>query len=690
MFWRGVSLTAALAAEAIRWRRVTRSEARVFVRVLRDSEGPMTRSSSTYKEAVTTAGDPYCPIEGKKRGPLAAVASLGVMAIGAGFLGYSLWSSPAPTGDVATSPTVSIKLDTTEIAATTEREPTPSASVETALAAATTETVAETPQPAPVETTRDLTATVEEAIARSRAARAPATEVRPTPATVDKKETASLLTPNDTGFAPRLKPTLAKLENSQNATDGTLTPRPKPSGKTSIATAATPRLKSHPPRPMRLGGVFLASNDDRPGPVFFENDLKRDLQLKAPAPVSLAADIDRGFGERRIKIARGENFVDALKRAGVHAADRNEAAYAFGKHYNLRRLRPGQEFALTLTWPNQTLFQLASAAKDPEARLVALEFIVDAQNRIKMARDKDGVLKAEKSEVPLMARTMAISGSINGSLFVSAKAQGAPDKVIADLANVFAYDVDFQREIFGGDEFEAIFDVFYDQNGEIVSSGDIIFARMKWRGRTKEKAYYRFAASHSGSKADYFDAAGQGAKRLLMKTPIDGARLSSGFGTRRHPISGYRRQHKGVDFAAPRGTPIYAAGDGVVERANRYGSFGNYIRIRHANGYKTAYAHLKGFRKGIRAGKRVEQGDVIGYVGSTGASTGPHLHYEVHLNGKAVNPQRLKIATGVKLRGADMERFKEKRDIVNAMRLPDDERTPLYAKDEDRVAENSL
>ncbi len=220
----------------------------------------------------------------------------------------------------------------------------------------------------------------------------------------------------------------------------------------------------------------------------------------------------------------------------------------------------------------------------------------------------------------------------------------------------------------------------------MAAGGEIVFARLNWRGKSREKGYYRFEEEEG--RADFYDAAGQSAKRLLMKTPIDGARLSSRFGTRRHPILGYRRAHKGVDFAAPRGTPIKAAGDGVVERADRYGSFGNYIRIRHANGYKTAYAHLNGFRKGIRKGKRVRQGDTIGYVGTTGRSTGPHLHYEVHLRGKAVNPQKLKIATGKQLTGAALDRFKLERDRIDLLRAPPTEEAPLFAEGDAPVKES--
>ena len=153
-------------------------------------------------------------------------------------------------------------------------------------------------------------------------------------------------------------------------------------------------------------------------------------------------------------------------------------------------------------------------------------------------------------------------------------------------------------------------------------------------------------------------------KKFLMKTPIDGARLSSGYGMRKHPILGYSKLHAGVDFAAPRGTPVYAAGDGTVQRANYFGSYGNYVLIRHANGYETAYAHLNGFARGVKTGARVRQGQVIGYVGTTGRSTGPHLHYEVHVNGKKMNPLALKVPTGRKLEGRELAAFKAQRETL--------------------------
>ncbi len=579
----------------------------------------MTTQFVETQPAFTQDGTAYCPLERKRRGPGALFASMAVMVAGAVFLTFSMMSAPAPTAEVEQAASRVVIPVQTATMAHSSTAPVPSAPTGT-------NPVASQPSSAPDSMTTDNAG--------------PAPRIKPV--------TVAQAAEKPVGLMPRLKPVAPARDSS------------------------APVIAA---RPMRLGGVTLASADDGPPPVFSAVDVTPIENPHALVSLAMVGDVQRELSQVRIRISRGENFVDALKRAGVSAQDRNEAAYAFGKHYNLRRLQVGQQFNLTLGWPNQTLFQLASATDEPEARLLGLEFRSDPENRIIMKRGMSGALEAEKTPIALTTRTMAVAGSIDGSLYLSAKAEGAPDQIIAELAGAFSYDVDFQREIRGGDEFEAIFEVRYDDRGDLVSTGDILFARLSWRGGAREKGYYRFSADSDAGRSDYYDATGQSAKRLLMKTPIDGARLSSGFGRRKHPILGYRRAHKGVDFAAPRGTPIKAAGDGTIQRANRYGSFGNYIRIRHANGYETAYAHLNGFARGIRAGRRVSQGDIIGYVGTTGRSTGPHLHYEVHLKGTAVNPQRLKIAaTGKNLTGADLDRFKVHRDMIDAMRdLPSDQ-----------------
>ena len=502
-----------------------------------------------------------------------------------------------------------------------------------------------------------------------------APEIAASPATFEIAPPAPTPVAPETRAAPP-PPAAPAIAIAAEAGDEGMTPRLKPGAEQDDAAPAPARSSA---AVMSFASAWLAGDADRPPPFFFESDLAAQLSTNAPHERDYG-DIAAAPHEARIVLARGENFVDALRRAGVRAEDRNQAAYAFGKLYNLRKLRPGQEFALTIAEPNRTLFQAIAEKEPPPAYLLSLDFRADPENRIVLARADDGGFTASALATPLTTRIAAIEGRIDGSLYVSAKRQGAPDEVIAGLAQMFAYDVDFQREIFGGDEFEAIFEVRFDETGKLVGAGDILYGRLKWRGRQKEKGYYRFASTDGGNRADYFDAKGESARRLLMKTPIDGARLSSGFGTRKHPILGYQKAHKGVDFAAARGTPIMAAGDGVIERAGPYGSFGNYVRIRHAQGYKTAYAHMNSIRKGVRTGARVRQGEVIGYVGTTGRSTGPHLHYEVHLKDTPVNPQSLKIATGVNLGGKDLARFREARDRIDAMRTPAvDEEASLVA-----------
>lgn len=499
----------------------------------------------------------------------------------------------------------------------------------------------------------------------------PSPVVAPQPIAPNAAEKAVAAAPADDGLewrvAPRLKPTAtAKLAEAPAA--------PLPADAPAIAAAPAAG------KAMALGQAFLASAEDRPpSPLYLQDAV---ANRTPPPPLSVVYARDLGAGPRNMDVAleRGETFVDALRRAGVRVEDRNAAAAAFGAHQNLRLLRPGQRLALTVAEPNATLFQAVEAAAEPRDYLLALEFRPGPGQRLILKRGRDGVFAAQKKATPLTTRTVSIAGRINGSLFQSAKRVGAPDEVIAQLADVFAYDVDFQREIIVGDEFEALFEVRYDETGSVVSASDVLYARLKWKNRSKEKGYYRFVAADG--TAEYFDRSGESAKRLLMKTPIDGARLSSGFGSRRHPILGYKKEHKGVDFAAPTGTPIKAAGDGVVERAGPYSSFGNYVRIKHNSGYKTAYAHLSRFAKGMKAGRRVRQGEVIGYVGTTGRSTGPHLHYEVHYRDKPVNPQNLKVATGIELFGADLKRFKASRDAIDAMRLP----APRLAQDEGKRA----
>ncbi len=504
------------------------------------------------------------------------------------------------------------------------------------------------------------------------------------------------------GLVPRLKPATiktAKITTTQAKTtlvqvikasindETNLKPRLKPQRTASKTTSyADHNISANPlfTNPLNLHPIALTSSVDNPPPFFTEQDTLTNTALLGNTYAFSQipeGDLNASTTSHTAYLLKGESFVDLLKRSGIRRTDRNGVTSELGKHIKLRRLQAGLKMELTTSPPNQTWFQASISDDNPSDYLLALKIRTDDEKILKLKRQRDGTYTAVLTPIQMTKRLQTASGSIDGNLYVSMRKQGAPDEVIHNLANIFAFDVDFQRDIFRGDGFETIYEVWYDEDGNVARGGEILFAKLDWRGRSKNKGYYLYSPQTKTMQPDYFDAKGQSARRLLMKTPIDGARLSSRFGPRKHPILGYRKTHKGVDFAARRGTPIKATGDGVIERSNRYGSFGNYIRIRHANGYKTAYAHLKGFSRGIKKGKRVRQGDIIGYVGTTGRSTGPHLHYEVHHKGHAVNPQKLKIATGIKLNGKALNNFKARRDIINRLRKPVEPTNPAAPGD---------
>lgn len=353
------------------------------------------------------------------------------------------------------------------------------------------------------------------------------------------------------------------------------------------------------------------------------------------------------------QLKRGETLSGLMSRLDVTALDGAQALMSLTEpdFLDARRVRAGLKVSAYMSGDTLTAFAIET---EPGRRLLT-------------KRGKDGTFQGFELESRLTAMPQVISGTIETSLYNQARELGAGDQQVVDFAQVFAYDVDFQREVHPGDKFELAFDVMRDERGEVIKRGDVIFASLN--GKAINKSFYRFTTPDE-DVTDYFQANGESATKFLMKTPINGARLSSSFGRRRHPISGYSRLHKGTDFAAPRGTPVFAAGHGTVERASRYGGYGNYVRIKHSKGYKTAYAHLSRYGRGIKSGRRVRQGDIIGYVGSTGASTGPHLHYEVYVRGKAVNAMRLKLPTGRKLAMAPeiLDVFIARRDEIDAAR----------------------
>ncbi|MAJ57530.1 MAG: peptidase M23 [Candidatus Pelagibacter sp.] len=312
---------------------------------------------------------------------------------------------------------------------------------------------------------------------------------------------------------------------------------------------------------------------------------------------------------------------------------------------------------------DQTFEFITSKIDDKNNTIQRISLQIDNINTIHLIRDGDKFI-VKKIEKVLYKKNHLAEGMITRSLYHSAKKADIDDEVIVEFARVFGFEIDFQRDIRKNDIFQIVYEKFVDDDGELQKNGRIIYAYMKNNGKDYSLYYFK----DKNNKIGYFFPDGKSVEKALMKTPINGARLSSKFGMRKHPILGYNKMHKGTDFAARRGTPIMASGSGVVERARWFGAYGKYIRIRHNSTYKTAYAHLSKFGRGIKEGKKVRQGQIIGYVGSTGRSTGPHLHYEVLIRNKRVNSQKLKLPAGKILKGKDRENFEVARIKIDVMR----------------------
>ncbi len=344
---------------------------------------------------------------------------------------------------------------------------------------------------------------------------------------------------------------------------------------------------------------------------------------------------------KSVIIGRGDTLAVVLSNSGVEARPAYHAIKALSKNFNVRKLQVGQTVNLVLDGAEQN--QLLELSLKP-----AVDKIVTT------SRDEEGNFFSTLEVMPLQKVMLRASGRIDDSLYMSLTNEGVAPEIIADLIMVYSFDVDFQREIRAGDSFDVYYEQFQDVNGQVIKHGNILFGNLTLRGKPLD--LYRYVSTDE-NKIDYYNDKGHSVRKALLRTPIDGARLTSRFGKRRHPVLGYTKMHKGADFGARRGTPIRAAGDGTVQRASRYGSFGNYVRIHHSGEYDTAYAHMKGFASGVRKGAKVRQGQIIGYVGTTGRSTGPHLHYEVLKNGKQVNPLGLKLPSGRRLDGPELASF---------------------------------
>ena len=351
------------------------------------------------------------------------------------------------------------------------------------------------------------------------------------------------------------------------------------------------------------------------------------------------------LSEKKVVVGKGDTLMGLLvKKASVPPEEAYQVVQALSKVYNPHDINPGREITV--------FFHKDPSIADPKFSGVRIE--KDTINAVTVDRDDNGHYKVNKVEKAVHRTLNGFKGIIDNSLYVDAKAAGVPDAVILDLIKMYSWNVDFQREIHSGDQFEVMYEEYRTEDGKVVrGKGNIVYAKLMLG--SQNMPFYRFEDARGD--ADYYDDKGRSAKKPLMKTPVDGARLSSGFGMRKHPVLGFSKMHKGVDFAAPRGTPIYAAGDGRIVKIGPFSTYGNYIRLRHRAGLETAYAHMSRFKSGLHSGSRVKQGQIIGYIGTTGRSTGPHLHYEVIANNLQVNPASVKLPTGRALKGKELKTF---------------------------------
>ncbi|WP_448192428.1 M23 family metallopeptidase [Azospirillum sp. sgz301742] len=365
-----------------------------------------------------------------------------------------------------------------------------------------------------------------------------------------------------------------------------------------------------------------------------------------PAATAPAEDgpAEGGLDRRVVSVGRGDTLMDLLTGAEVPRAEADGAIAALSGVYDPRKLKVGQQVTV-----------LFEPRRGGSRRFVGLELTPDVVRSVSVARTGDAGFESAEVKKEVRREQVAAEMDIRSSLFEAGNGAGVPVWVMLAAIRTYSYEVDFQRDLQPGDRFKVLYDRLVTADGKVAGEGEVLFASLTVGG--EELSIYRHKTRDG--RTDYYDRDGESIRRALLLTPIDGARLTSGFGMRMHPILGYSKMHKGVDFGAPTGTPIYAAGNGVIEEIGPHGAYGNYVRIRHNTEVTTAYAHMSRFAKTVRRGSRVEQGDVIGYVGATGRVTGAHLHYEVLKAGHQVNPKAADLPTGEKLQGRELQAFEQ-------------------------------
>ena len=356
-----------------------------------------------------------------------------------------------------------------------------------------------------------------------------------------------------------------------------------------------------------------------------------------------SSKINSPYEEIKYVIKNNDSIEKILKNYNIKNGDIKEISVKL-KEKKLSNIYSGRKLSL-----------IYKKLQNNTNTVVNLVYPVNNTSSIEIRKSQNNFIIKENI-LQLYKKEVVIKSIIKNNLYSSAINAGVEPNIIVEFARIYGFEVDFQRDIRKGDWFEIFYEKFEDDNNKVRDTGKIIYASMYVNG--EEINLYNFKDKN---EEEYYDIKGKSITKSLMKTPINGARLSSSYGMRKHPILGYNKMHRGTDFAAPSGTPIMASGSGTVTRARWCGGGGNCVKIKHNSTYETIYAHMKAFAKGIKEGRKVRQGQIIGYVGSTGMSTGPHLHYEVVVNGKKVNSQRLKLPSGKTLKGTAREKFEMER-----------------------------
>ena len=344
-----------------------------------------------------------------------------------------------------------------------------------------------------------------------------------------------------------------------------------------------------------------------------------------------------------LKAKKGDTIASILARAGVSKDDARSAFTAISSIFNPKKLDAKTILSLNLD-------------KDTSGNIIikSLKMPASAVSTIELSRNAKNKFIVQKIDVPVIKTLARVGGEINGSIYKTGASLGIPSSMMSQLVNAYSYDVDFQRDLKKNSSIDVLFERTETKDGVVVGAGNLVFSQLNMGDKTVR--LYRY--TDKNGNADFYNEKGESIRKALLRTPINGARITSGYGMREHPLSGYTKMHKGVDFGASTGTPVYAAGDGVVAVSGWENGYGNLLKIKHTDKYATAYAHLSRFAGGISPGKKVKQGQIVAYVGSTGDSTGPHLHYEILVNNTQVNPANVRFKMGNVLQGKDLLAFR--------------------------------